>query len=135
MYSHIRLWLGLFEIYLNLYADISVPIISYNEVTSTPDQQLYLAFDDGAPGPTIACSADGHLPPTVEWIHQNGGQLQNGLSQSSQFNGQVLLQWQRPIEFTDSGVYACQASNNIGNSTADLELLVQSMTFVLKILG
>lgn len=116
--------MGLFEICLNFYADISVPIISYNDVTSTPDQHLYLAFDDGAPGPTIACSASGHLPPTIEWIRQNGQQLQNGLSQ---LNGQVLLQWQRPMEFTDSGVYVCQASNNFGNSTADLELLVQRM--------
>ena len=118
----------IFEIYLNSYADISVPIISYNDVNSTPDQQLYLAFDDGAPAPTIACSADGYLPPTIEWIRQNGKQqLQDGLTHGRQFNGQVLLQWQRPMEFTDSGVYACQASNNFGNSTADLELLVQRM--------
>lgn len=113
--------------FCNFYADISVPIISYNGIVSTPGQQLCLAFDDGAQGPTIACSADGHVPPTVEWIQQNGRPLQNGLAQSSQLDGQALLFWQRPMEFMDSGVYDCQASNNFGNSTAVLELQVQRM--------
>ena len=95
-------------------------------MSTTPGQELYLIFDDNAVGPTILCSASGNLPPAVEWIRENGRGLPSGISQSVQSNGNVLLRWQRPMEFTDSGSYLCQASNNIGNSSTSLEILVQS---------
>ena len=93
-----------------------------------PGQQLYLIFDDGAPGPTITCSADGYLPPFVEWIKGNGRGLPHGISQNVSSNGEVAVQlrWEREMDFTDSGSYVCRASNSNGTSTATLELLVQS---------
>ena len=94
-------------------------------MSSTPNQGLYLIFDNNAVGPTILCSANGNLPPAVEWIRENGRGLPSGISQLVQPNGDVVLRWQRPMEFTDSGSYLCQASNNIGNSSTFLEILVQ----------
>ena len=96
---------------------------------SAPGQQLYLIFDHGAPAPTITCLADGYHPPTVEWIKDNGRGLPTGiLQQNIPSNREVAVQlrWQRMMEFTDSGSYICRASNNNGNDSATLDLLVQS---------
>ena len=94
-------------------------------------QSLYLIFDHGAPGPTgITCSADGYLPPTVEWTRGNGRGLPSGILQqstpSSNGNAAVELRWQRVMEFTDSGSYVCRAFNVNGTDSASLELLVRS---------
>ena len=113
-------------ILLLLFVDHPRAVITYNNMTSTPEQGLYLIFDDSAQGPNILCVGSGNLPPTVRWIRENGRGLPSGISQSVQPNGNVLLRWQRPMEFTDSGSYHCQASNNVGNSSASLEILVQS---------
>ena len=118
---HTRLLVLIFS-----FVDAPLAIITYNNMNYTSEQELYLEFDDNAQGPTILCSSGGHLPPTIGWVRENGGGLPNGISQTVLLNGEVLLRWQRPIEFTDSGSYHCQASNNIANSSASLELLVKS---------
>ena len=107
--------------------DSPTAVISHNR--SMPSQQLYLILDDGVPGLTITCSADGYLPPTVEWVKDNGGGLPHGILQHNiPSNGEVAVQlrWQREMDFTDSGFYVCRASNSNGTNTATLELLVQS---------
>ena len=101
-------------------------VVSYNQLTSTPNQHLYLEFDDGDPAPTILCSADGYLPPTLVWVQENGQGLPHGLFQHTQPNGDVELRWQRAMDFTDSGSYFCRATNQNGNISATLQLLVQS---------
>ena len=104
-------------------------MISFNGLTSTPGQRLHLVFDEGAPGPTIACLADGYLPPTVEWIKDNGRSLPSEVAQQNG-NGdiQLLLRWERPLKFSDSGCYVCLASNNIGIGNVTVEILLQSKT-------
>lgn len=89
-----------------------------------PNQPLYLVFNHGAPGPTIVCSGDGYLPPTLRWVRDRD--LPHGIFQNNQPNGDVYLQWLRPMEFTDSRSYSCQASNRNGNSSTTLQVLVQS---------
>ncbi len=93
-------------------------------------QPFRLFFDHGAPGPAITCSANGHLPPAIEWIRDNGRGLPSGILQQNALssNGEVVtqLRWQRQMEFTDSGNYICQAFNNNGTDSVTLELLVQS---------
>lgn len=111
---------------LLFFVDGPTSVITYNNMTSTPDQGLYLIFDENVRGPSILCSGSGNLPPTVRWVRENGRGLPSGISQSVQSNGNVLLRWQRPMEFTDSGSYHCQASNNVRNSSVSLEILVQS---------
>ena len=115
---------------LLFFVDGSTSIITYNNMTSTPDQGLYLIFDENAQGPSILCSGSGNLPPTVRWVRENGRGLPSGISQSVQSIGNVLLRWQRPMEFTDSGSYHCQASNNVRNSSVSLEILVQSKLII-----
>ena len=95
-------------------------------MSSMQDQQLYLVFDDGEFTPTITCSAGGYLTPTIRWVQESGRGLPIGISQRIQPNGDLQLRWQRAIEFIDSGTYICEASNNIGNSSATLQILVQS---------
>ena len=113
-----------------LPTDSPTAVVSYNQSTSMPDQPLYLVFDHGAPGPTIMCSGDGYLPPTLQWVLQNGQGLPHGIFQRSQSTlGGVQLRWLRPMEFTDSGRYFCQASNRNGNSSAILDVLVRSKSF------
>ena len=102
-------------------------------MNSTSEQPFYFVFDQGAPGPTIVCSADGSLPLTIRWVQQNGRGLPHGLFQTVQPNGDVQLRWQRPMEFTDSGSYICQASSSNGNSFATLQVLVQSKYLIYNI--
>ena len=37
------------------------------------------------------------------------------------------LRWLRPLEYTDSGLYQCRASNSNGTSVATLNLLVEGV--------
>ena len=95
-------------------------------MTPVPNQQLYLVFDDGASSPSITCSSDGYPSPAVSWVQESGRGLPSGISQNVLPSGDVQLRWRRPVEFTDSGTYICESFNNIGNSSATLEVLVQS---------
>ena len=98
-------------------------------MTSLPNEPLYLVRNDGDQGPTVVCSATGNPPPSIRWTQENGRGLPSGIVQSTlPGSGDVELRWQRSMEFTDSGSYICQASNNIGNgfSAATLDVLVQS---------
>ena len=111
----------------SIFVDGPTTFVTYNNITYTPGQELpYLIFDENTQGPNILCSASGNLPPTVRWTRENGRGLPSGISQSVQSNGSVLLRWQRPMEFTDSGSYYCQASNNVRNISASVEILVES---------
>ena len=111
---------------LLFFVDGPTAVITYNNQTYTPDRPLYRIFDEKTQGPNILCSGSGNLAPTIRWIRENGRGLPSGIAQTVQPNGDVLLIWQRPLEFTDSGSYHCQASNNIGNISASFEILVQS---------
>ena len=97
-------------------------------MTSTPGQLLHLVFDEGVPGPTIVCSADGYLPPMVEWIKDNERSLPSEVAQQNGNGDMQLLRWERPLLFSDSGFYVCLASNSVGIGNATVEILVQSKT-------
>lgn len=113
---------------LLFFVDGPVAIITYDNRNYTSDDQedLYRIFDENSQGPNVLCSGEGNHPPMVRWIRENGGGLPSGISQTVQPNGDILLKWLRPMEFTDSGSYHCQASNNIGNTSASFEILVRS---------
>ena len=109
-----------------LVTDSPTVLITYNGMTSLPHHSLYLQFDNGASPPTIVCSVDAYPPATLEWVQDNGKGLPHGITQRVVDDGDVHLRWQRNMQFTDSARYICRASNSLGNSSASLDVLVQS---------
>ena len=60
--------------------------------------------------------------PTVTWSRVGG--LPAGVTQRGS-NSELVLEWNRILEYTDSGLYTCTTTNDFGESTVVLNLLVE----------
>ena len=84
-----------------------------------------MVAEEGNSAPTFTCSADGSPAPILSWGGQNGG-LALPREVSLVTNRQNMgLAWHRPLEYTDSGSYTCNAMNSVGSSSVTLDLLVK----------
>ena len=76
----------------------------------------------GDQGFVYSCQSEGFPVPTVTWSRAGG--LPAGVTQRRS-NSQLVLEWNRMLEYTDSGLYTCTTTNNIGERTVVLNLLVE----------
>lgn len=86
-------------------------------------QHVQVTAEHGDTAPVISCRADGSPAPSLVWSQDGDAALPEGLTTSS--SGAALM-WDRPLSYTDSGRYLCTSTNQLGQSTATLELLVRS---------
>lgn len=82
-----------------------------------------MTAEEGDFGPSFACSANGFPTPYLSWREKNGGVA---LPNEVTLGENAMLVWHRALEYTDSGYYSCDATNNVGTNSAILDLLVRS---------
>ena len=66
--------------------------------------------------------------PTVKWSRAGG--LPAGVTQRGS-NSQLVLEWNRILEYTDSGVYTCTTTNDFGERTVVLNVLVEGNSILI----
>ena len=83
----------------------------------------------GDQGFVYSCQSEGFPVPTVTWSRVGG--LPAGVTQRGS-NFELVLKWNRILEYTDSGVYICTTTNDLGESIVVLNLLVEGNFIILK---
>ena len=86
----------------------------------------------GDQGFGYSCQSEGFPVPTVTWSRAGG--LPAGVTQRRS-NSQLVLEWNRILKFSDSGVYTCTTTNDFGERMVVLSLLVEGnfITFIIII--
>lgn len=95
---------------------------------ASTNQVLQIVLEHGDPPPTFSCFSFGFPPPTITWKISDGTRtFPDGVDNNTVPNTQgSVLVWSRQPEFTDSGQYLCDVTNNYNaSSIAILELLVR----------
>ena len=90
---------------------------------ASADQVLQVNRLDGDAASTFSCRSDGFPQPTITWSKEGG--LPVGVTSRSSSSEQIL-EWNRNLEYTDSGTYTCIAQNGLNTSMGTLNLLVIS---------
>ena len=112
--------------YLMLYPFFYLvpPTIEVRDVTTGQSiiQVLNITRLAGDQGFVYSCQSEGFPVPTVTW--SRAGELPAGVTQRRS-NSQLVLEWNRILEYTDSGLYTCTTTNDFGERMVVLHLLVE----------
>ena len=76
----------------------------------------------GDQGFVYSCQSEGFPVPAITWSRAGG--LPAGLTQRGS-NSELVLEWNRILEYTDSGLYTCTTTNDFGERMVVLHLLAE----------
>lgn len=93
----------------------------YTDKTRT-NQTLRLVVDQGHFISHYSCFSDSLLPTNLTWRLDGESST---ISEGSEANDGLKLEWNKKMDFSDSGKYICTGTNKNGDSTAVIDLIVK----------